>query len=327
MIVIKRDGSKVEFNPVKIANAIKKARDNSKLTDQKLTDNAIENIILKDITSTLLKKKEVDVEDIQDLVIKELKKLGFNKLAKEYSDYRQIHSFERIKRSDFMKEAIIKLEAKNVQNQNANVDEYSFGGRKGEASSSLCKFVALNESMPKWMADLHNDNKIYIHDLDSYSLGIHNCLTIPFDQLLKYGFKVRQTDIRPANSINTAFQLLAVLFQVQSLQQFGGTSAGSVDHLMVPYFRKSFYKHYKNVCDILPFTKYDKLENLKNIDETSIDDPIYKGKSILNVKKRYIYKKALKLTLKETKQAVEGMYHNLNSLMSRSGRRTSLYCI
>ena len=57
--------------------------------------------------------------------------------------------------------------------------------------------------------------------MDSYAIGMHNCLTIPFDDLLKNGFKTRQTDVRPANSINTAFQLVAVLFQLQSLQQFG----------------------------------------------------------------------------------------------------------
>lgn len=221
MIVIKRDGSKAEFNLEKIANAIKRARDNSKDLDQVLTDDAIQNVILRDISSKLMKKKEIDVEDIQDLVIKELNQIGYKNLSKEYSDYRKQHSFERIKRSSFMKEAIVKLNASSVENQNANVDEYSFGGRKGEASSSLCKYVALNDSMPKWMADLHNNNEIYIHDLDSYTLGIHNCLTVPFEQLLKYGFRVRQTDIRPANSINTAFQLLMVIFQIQSLQQFG----------------------------------------------------------------------------------------------------------
>ena len=57
--------------------------------------------------------------------------------------------------------------------------------------------------------------------MDSYAVGEHNCLTIPFDKLLSEGFNVRQVDIRPASSINTAFQLVAVIFQLQSLQQFG----------------------------------------------------------------------------------------------------------
>ena len=63
----------------------------------------------------------------------------------------------------------------------------------------------------------HNNNEIYIHDLDNYSVGTHNCLSIPFDKLLKEGFNTRQTDVRPAGSINTAMQLVAVIFQLQSL--------------------------------------------------------------------------------------------------------------
>ena len=58
----------------------------------------------------------------------------------------------------------------------------------------------------------HENNEIYIHDLNSYAVGSHNCLSIPFDDLLKKGFNTRQTDVRPAQSINTAFQLLAVIF-------------------------------------------------------------------------------------------------------------------
>jgi ribonucleoside-triphosphate reductase len=63
----------------------------------------------------------------------------------------------------------------------------------------------------------HLNNEIYIHDLDSYYVGSHNCLSIPFDDLLANGFNTRQTDVRPAGSANTAFQLVAVIFQLQSL--------------------------------------------------------------------------------------------------------------
>ena len=90
----------------------------------------------------------------------------------------------------------------------------------------------------------HTHNRIYIHDLDNYVVGCHNCLTIPFDDLLAQGFNTRQTDVRPAGSVNTAFQLVAVIFQLQSLQQFGGVSATHLDWTMVPYVRKSFKKHY-----------------------------------------------------------------------------------
>ena len=93
----------------------------------------------------------------------------------------------------------------------------------------------------------HLNNEIYIHDLSAYAVGMHNCLSIPFDKLLVEGFNTRQTDVRPANSINTAFQLVAVIFQLQSLMQFGGVSATHLDWTMVPYVRKSFFKHWKVV--------------------------------------------------------------------------------
>ena len=81
-------------------------------------------------------------------------------------------------------------------------------------------------------------------DLDSYSTGMHNCLSVPIDHLLEDGFVTRQTDVRPAASVSTAMQLVAVLFQIQSLQQFGGVSATHIDWTMVPYVRSSFKKHF-----------------------------------------------------------------------------------
>ena len=116
---------------------------------------------------------------------------------------------------------IEKIEGRNVQNSNANVDENSFGGRMGEATNELLKKYALDNCMSSMARNNHLNNEIYIHDLNSYAVGMHNCLSIPFDDLLAKGFNTRQTDVRPAQSINTAFQLVAVIFQIQSLQQFG----------------------------------------------------------------------------------------------------------
>lgn len=150
--------------------------------------------------------------------------------------------------------------------------------------------------------------------MDSYAVGMHNCLTIPFDKLLAKGFNTRQVDIRPANSINTAFQLIAVIFQIQSLQQFGGVSASHLDWSMVPYVRKSFYKHYKEGLEFILDFSEEQIENFGLNDEMSIEDEKYKSEP-------KVYNYALKLTTKELNQAAEGMYHNLNSLQSRSGNQ------
>lgn len=308
--VIKRDGREVEFDKSKIVAAINKS---FKALDQIDTDGVAEKIA----DSIEAMNKTLDVEEIQNLVEAKLMASKHKDVAREYINYRYLHKMARSQYDELMLAVAEKLTAKNVQNQNANVDEASFGGRVGEASAVVTKQYALEYIVSPQAKANHLNNEVYIHDLDSYTVGNHNCLSIPFDDLLKNGFNTRQTDVRPAQSINTAFQLLAVLFQLQSLQQFGGVSATHLDWTMVPYVRKSFYKHYKDICDIIPFVK-DDLE-LDNPEDISIEDSVYAGRHWWNFVKRYITKKALKATKKELKQAVEGMYHNLNTLQSRSG--------
>lgn len=142
-------------------------------------------------------------------------------VAKAYIKYREQRTKERNWNNDMMRAAQEKLTASKIDNQNANVDEHSFGGRRGEFDSVISKQYALDNCVSRMARENHINNRIYIHDLDAYAVGMHNCLSIPFDELLAKGFNTRQTDVRPANSVNTAFQLVAVLFQLQSLQQFG----------------------------------------------------------------------------------------------------------
>jgi len=214
-------------------------------------------------------------------------------VAKAYILYRDKRNKEREGNIDWMKLISEKLQAKNVQNQNANVDEHSFGGRKGEADNVLMREIALNHiGMSKKSRDNHLNNRIYIHDLDAYAVGMHNCLTIPFDDLLANGFNTRQTDVRPANSINTAMQLVAVLFQLQSLQQFGGVSASHLDWTMVPYVRKSFRKHY-----------IDGLKYIENFDNKDYFDHIPEDAGIEDIEYKSrlkVYQYALDMTEKET---------------------------
>ena len=232
-------------------------------------------------------------------------------IAKIYILYRNNRTLERNKRSKLNKSITKRLKAVEVENQNANVDERSFGGKMGAVSSDVLKDYALNNCMCRKSKENHLNNRIYIHDLDSYAIGSHNCLNIPFDDLLANGFNTRQTDVRPANSVNTAFQLVAVIFQLQSLQQFGGVSATHLDWTMIPYVRKSFRKHY---CDAIVYIKTDDWKVIVPKENWSIDNENYKL-----VPTWYQY--AMDMTERELKQAVEGMYHNLNTLQSRSGNQ------
>ena len=311
----KRDGRIVEFNKNKIVNAILKAFEQ---IDGEISDYALEKA--NNIANFISQERRhiLSVEEIQDLVENGLMSTKRKDVARAYIRYRQERERIRKWNTQMMDIVAEKLEASNVQNQNANVDEYSFGGRRGEADGVILKQYALDNLMSEMARNNHLNNEIYIHDLDSYALGMHNCLTVPFDKLLAEGFNTRQTDVRPANSVNTAFQLVAVLFQLQSLQQFGGVSASHLDWTMVPYVRKSFYKHY---IDGLKYVENhtDGLIKEETKTDTDISDISIEDLKFYACNKAHKY--AMDMTIKETKQAVEGMYHNLNTLQSRSGNQ------
>ena len=312
MKVLKRDGKIDVYNFEKIKRAVESAYNSVNATmDEKFLQQ------LSDHFQKLIDKRKdpeepINIEEIQDEIEKFLVMKNKTNVVKHFMRYREDRNRHREMKSKLMKGIASKLQAKNISNQNANVDESSFGGRMGEATRVVTKEYALYKCMSKMARENHLNNEIYIHDLDSYAVGMHNCLTVPFDDILSKGFKTRNTDVRPANSINTAMQLVAVVFQLQSLQQFGGVSASHLDWTMVPYVRKSFYKHFK---DGLKYCEDETiLFNLDTVENVSIEDDVYKchGKA---------YKYAMDMTLKEVHQAVEGMFHNLNTLQSRSGNQ------
>ena len=313
MYVIKRDGKEMPFDKNKIRLAVLKSFidiDGEETPYAKEKAREIANYV-----ESL--NQNLNVEDIQDIVVNKLMASSRKDVATHYVEYRYLHKMARDRYNHLIKAIAEKLTASNVQNQNANVDEHSFGGRMGEANDVVMKQYALDYCMSEMAKNNHLNNEVYIHDLSAYAVGMHNCLSIPFDDLLANGFNTRQTDVRPAQSVNTAFQLVAVIFQLQSLQQFGGVSSTHIDWTMVPYVRKSFYKHWYNGLRYIVGMDEDEIKKSKEwIEERnpSIEDSCF-------VVPSEVHRYALDMTIKETYQAVEGLYHNLNTLQSRSGNQ------
>ena len=322
MYVMKRDGSKVPFDREKIINAINKAfievdgqlyeTDTAEDIATEIEQN-IENFYNRNLNATNFEQaleelsRGYSVEQIQDDIEDFLMQSERRDVARAYIRFRYVREIAREQKDIVFESISDKLQAKQVKNQNANVDEHSFGGRMGEATDVMTKQYALDYCVSPMARDNHLNNEIYIHDLSHYAVGDHNCLSVPFDDLLAKGFNTRQTDVRPAGSVNTAFQLVAVIFQLQSLQQFGGVSATHLDWTMVPYVRKSFAKHFKDgIKYCCPNSRYN-LDSLPK--ELSFTDP--EANELFNTP---AYNYAMEMTEREIHQAVEGLYHNLNTL-------------
>ena len=165
MKVEKRDGTIQDFKFEKIEQAIKKVFSDKSVNEQE-PEKFIE--IVKQYFDNFIEKHNEDyvmpIEDIQDVIRDFLIKKNKIKAAESFILYRKKREEIREEKNWLTKEITKKLNAKNVENQNANLDEASFGGRIGEASRVVTKNMALKH-MSKQFRDNHNDNKDYIHKL------------------------------------------------------------------------------------------------------------------------------------------------------------------
>ena len=245
MKVRKYNNKLQDFDKTKIEVAIQKSAEEarSRGSAEDIPEAKIKKIA-QAVEDELLAKdtKIVTIQDISTMVENKLMDTQYKDTAYAYITYHFEKEARITRNSELIKAFRKKLYGTNIENANANMDEGSFSGRMFEAARVIYKDEALN-MMTKIARDNHNNNIIYIHDLDNYAGGSHNCLSIPFDDTLKQGIKTRQTDIREAHSLNTAFQLIAVIMQIQSLMQFGGVAATHIDWTLVPYVRYSFFRH------------------------------------------------------------------------------------
>lgn len=326
--VLKRNGDIVDFNRLKIEKAIvgamedlapehineglakRIARDiERELEDRVLFDGRNPSKTLPnpsgDNTSKTL--TPIPIHVIEDRVEEKLMGSHCKDVARQYIRYRYQKKVDRDKYNQIKKKLKSIMKADDVQNSNANVDEYSFGGKKFEGAGVVFKDLALTDYISKDIAKAHNENRIYIHDLDNYVSAMHNCSFIDMERILRDGFETRNGGVRSPNSISTAMQLVAVIFQCQSQVQFGGVASAHIDYDLAPYVKKSFIKHFM-----------DGLRWVEGCEETHILD-IEMGNKKLADNHHKAYQYAMEMTEKECKQAAQALYHNLNTLQSRPG--------
>lgn len=349
-VVTKRDGREVFFDKGKIEKAVLKAARSRTRKPLDIETQKLAASIAVDIFDKVADKETVDIEYIQDLVIEYLQK-NDEELSLLYKEYREARTRARESHSEMMDYSMRILKTGDETNQNGNVDGYSFGGKAGSITDYIMTKIALEKLVSPTTKYNHINNISYLHDKSHYALGDPNCINANLDYILSHGFEVKQTDVRPAQSCSTACQLFVVWFQLQSLGQFGGIGATHLDHTMVPYIRKSMEKHYfiawlfeqEDVFDDVDIialeteTYEEKLPSGLYIVRSKLDDFIDQHKQLFyektglksedfrfdNMAKlgKRLFNKAVYNTIREVRQAVEGMFHNLNTLQSRSGNQ------
>jgi ribonucleoside-triphosphate reductase len=311
-LVTKLDGRKQIFNKEKIEYAIQSA-----MKEVGELDTTTSVSIADEIEKEIRKRDDIQVSEIQDIVEDKLLGSKYKKTAKEYIFYRRKRDEERDKGSHFIQMVKKTMDLKNIERENANTDEAVFSARGAKVNGYMSKAYASMKLLDPKVRQYFEQNYIYIHDFNSYATGNHNCTTLDLQKIFKGGFYTNNSTIREPNSINSAFQLAAVVLQCQSNLQFGGCAIGTLDVDLAPYVDKSFKKHFKNGLKYIYDLSNDSINDVIN---GGLYEPFKESKEeYINNKFRRAAEYAWDQTVKETTQASEAFIHNLNTLQSRSG--------
>ena len=229
MKIIKRDGSEVEFNRVKIADAIKKA---NKAGAPELSDEWIDTLALTVEKDCARLSRAVTVEEVQDFVETSIMRLGAYEVAKRYIRYR--HQRNLARRANTTDKSILTLiESNNEEikqensNKNPTVNSVQRDYMAGEVSKDLTKRLFL----PPDIVQAHDEGLIHFHDADYFAQHMHNCDLVNLEDMLQNGTVISGTLIEKPHSFSTACNIATQIIAQVASNQYGGQSI-SLTHLM-----------------------------------------------------------------------------------------------
>ena len=347
LVVIKRNGKKVDFNGAKIALAIKKGFDSVNEQDEETGkykyDTKDITKVYNEVIKSIEKKysEKIKIEEIQDLIEESLKKKGYDEVYKSFSEYRERRSQSREMFVDdkrlhkFLKTieglGLKTADEDDTKRENANVDGDTAMGTMLQYGSTVSKEFAKSYLMKKKFADAHDNGEIHIHDMDFLPMGTTTCMQIELDRLFKKGFSTGHGYLRPPKDIMSFSALAAIAIQANQNDQHGGQSIPAFDYFLAPGVLMTFKKQFKQqVSDYLDLEgllshismervarEIDKLESINFGIE--IFEPIYKESDEIKRLFEKASEKALLKTDRITFQAMEAFIHNLNTMHSRAG--------
>ena len=261
MKVIKRSGSETKFNASKIFNAISKAN-NSLDENLRLTDDQIREITAKVEKECKKRKRASSVEEIQDLVEKEIMAAGKYELAKSYITYRYTRALARkANTTDDQILTLIECTNEEVMQENSNKNPVCNSVQRDYMAGEVSKDISKRILLPKEVTEAHSEGIIHFHDMDYYAQHMHNCDLVNLEDMLQNGTVIAGTMIVKPRSFSTACNIATQIIAQVASSQYGGQSI-SLTHL-APFVQVSREKITEEVREEL------KIVNVK-MDEAQI---------------------------------------------------------
>lgn len=350
--VVKRNGSKVDFNGTKVAMAIKKGFDSVKVNDDnddegevvKYTEADIQKVykkVIDKIKKDYKDKDKIKIEEVQDVIERVLQDLKYDDVYVSFSEYRErrTQSRETFMYDKKMHKFLKTLEGLGLKSaseddnkrENANIDGNSAMGTMLQYGSTVSKEFTKSYLMKKKYSTAHDEGDIHIHDMDFMAMGTTTCMQIDLDKLFKNGFSTGHGHLREPNDIMSYSALAAIAIQSNQNDQHGGQSVPAFDYYLAPGVLKTFKKLLKDIVkdyidlqdlnDYINMTSVEKeINKISTIDiSVTYFEKYYKESELMKRMFEMAIEKALQKTEKRTYQAMEAFVHNLNTMHSRAG--------
>lgn len=345
--IIKRDGRRESFDLDKIANAVFRAAQSVGGTDAAMARDVAEKTCA--LYEQLHGSQEPTVEEIQDLVEKELIECGHAQTAKAYILYRYERTRDREVKSNLMKImnelTFDSAKDSDIKRENANIDgDTAMGTMLKYGSSAAKEFYEMRVLKPEH-AKAHRNGDIHIHDLDFLTLTT-TCCQIDLIQLFQHGFSTGHGFLREPNDISSYSALACIAIQSNQNDQHGGQSVPNFDYAMAGGVKKTYRKRYlQNVARALELlTDIEEPQAFVESYAAAIQQETglipclannngYQEAEAQKLSERltadqiatiqaFAKKNAYRETNRATYQAMEALIHNLNTMNSRAGAQT-----
>lgn len=326
--VTKRSGSMVDYDRLKIFNAISGANRDASTPADKLQPDDVERVTVS-VELAIADKDGINVEEIQDQVERALMANGFFDVAKQFIVYREKHTQRRLAQKKLMDtyHDIFFANSADVdlKRDNANINTDASMGIMLKLGAEGAKHFVDNYVLPEEFAAADKENWIHIHDKD-FSLITLNCCQIDLLKLFHGGFSTGHGFLREPNSIRSYASLACIAIQSNQNDMFGGQSINAFDYAMAEGVRKSFkksitaeVKRAADFCEVTPAAEID--FDVCTYSEGANDAALANLAAVIGSDKlaEKIYRNACNDVEEETHQAMEALIHNFNTLHSRAG--------
>ena len=230
MKIIKRNGSEVAFDIDKIIIAISKAN-KTVGENERMTPMQIQRIAESVVLSCEKLGRSPSVEEVQDMVEKQIMAHGAFEVAKSYITYRYTRTL--VRQSNTTDDKILSLiECNNeeAKQENANKNPVVNSTQRDYMAGEVSRDITNRLLLPQDIVEAHNEGIIHFHDADYYAQHMHNCDLVDLEDMLQNGTVITGTLIERPHSFSTACNIATQIIAQVASNQYGGQSI-SLAHL------------------------------------------------------------------------------------------------